>query len=94
MAIDDGKTVFKHAWGKRRHDRPEPCTVGTNFRLASVTKHFTATTVLLLVDRGVITTNDTLDRFFPGSPDYWKEITVHHLLDTHFRSARLREIDP
>ena len=80
MAIDGGKTIFKHAWGMRRHDRPEPCTTSTNFRLASVTKQFTASTVLLLADRGVVVLDDTLDRFFPGCPDYWRQITVHHLL--------------
>lgn len=80
MAIDDGQTVFKHAWGKRRHDRPELCTTATNFRLASVTKHFTATAVLLLVDRGVVALDDTLDHFFSDCPDYWQRITVHQLL--------------
>lgn len=80
LAVDDGKTIFKHAWGQRCHDRPEPCTPATNFRLASVTKQFTAMAVLRLVDRGIVALDDTLDRFFPGYPDYWQKITVHHLL--------------
>ncbi|TWU29250.1 serine hydrolase domain-containing protein [Bythopirellula polymerisocia] len=82
MAIDDGKVVFKHAWGNLRSDRTESCTVTTNFRLASVSKQFTATAILLLVDRGVIGLDDTLDRFFPECPEYWCRISVHHLL-TH-----------
>jgi CubicO group peptidase (beta-lactamase class C family) len=82
LALDDGQVIFKHAWGKRRHDRPEPCTAATNFRLASVTKQFTATAVLLQVDRGTVALDDTLDHFFHNAPDYWQRITVHHLL-TH-----------
>jgi len=82
LAIDGGDTVFKHAWGKRRCDRPERCTAATNFRLASVTKQFTAAAILLLVDRGLVSLEDTLDRYFVGSPDYWQKITIHQLL-TH-----------
>ncbi|MCA9231048.1 MAG: beta-lactamase family protein [Planctomycetales bacterium] len=82
MAIDGGETVFKHAWGRRRIDQPEICTVGTNFRLASVSKQFTATAVMLLVDRQLASLDDTLDLFFPECPEYWRRITVHHLL-TH-----------
>ncbi len=82
LAIDEGEVVFRHAWGVRRAGGPEPVTPTTNFRLASVSKHFTATAVLTLVDRGDLKLTDTLDTFFADAPDYWREITVHHLL-TH-----------
>ncbi|MCA9233999.1 MAG: beta-lactamase family protein [Planctomycetales bacterium] len=82
LAIDDGQVVFKHAWGRRRYDRDDLCSPTTNFRLASVTKHVTATAILLLADRGALTLDDTLDKFFPECPDYWRHITVRHLL-TH-----------
>jgi CubicO group peptidase (beta-lactamase class C family) len=82
MAIDDGHVVFKHVWGRRCHDRLELCTPATNFRLASVSKQFTAAAVMLLVDRRIVNVHDTLDRYFPGCPDYWRRITLHHLL-TH-----------
>ena len=59
LAVDDGKTIFKHAWGKRHLHAPEPCTTATNFRLASVTKHMTATAVMLLVERGRVELGDT-----------------------------------
>mgnify|MGYP002621517280 CR=1 FL=1 len=82
MAIDDGKLIFQHAWGKLCLDSADICTATTNFRIASVSKQFTATAILLLVDRGSISLDDTLNRFFPESPDYWRRITVHQLL-TH-----------
>lgn len=82
MAIDDGQVVFKHCWGKRRLDASDPVTSTTNFRLASVSKQFTATAILTLVEQGKIKFSDTLDRFFFDCPEYWKEITVHQLL-TH-----------
>jgi CubicO group peptidase (beta-lactamase class C family) len=82
MAIDHGKVVFEHAAGFADVETKTPCTPATNFRMASVSKQFTATAVMLLVDRGKISLDDRLTKFFPGFPDYGKEITVKHLL-TH-----------
>jgi CubicO group peptidase (beta-lactamase class C family) len=82
LAIDGGRFVFKHATGLADVEAITPCTTATNFRMASVSKQFTATAVMLLVDRKVLSLDDTLDRFFPGFPEYGRKITVKHLL-TH-----------
>ena len=82
LAIDDGEVVFEHAYGLADVEAKTPCTPETNFRMASVSKQFTATAVMLLVDRGKISLDDTLTKFFPGFPAYGNKITVKHLL-TH-----------
>lgn len=82
LAIDAGEVVLQHAGGTADIETNAPVTPATNFRMASVSKQFTAAAVLILVDRGLISLDDTLDKFFPGFPDYGKQITVHHLL-TH-----------
>jgi len=82
MAIDGGRLVFEHATGLADIETKTPCTTATNFRMASVSKQFTATAVMLLVDRGKLSLDDTLDKFFPGFPAYGNKITVRHLL-TH-----------
>lgn len=82
LAIDRGEIVFKQAYGLADVEANTPCTPATNFRLASVSKQFTATAVLLLVDRGKLSLDDTLDEFFPGFPEYGRQITVNQLL-TH-----------
>jgi CubicO group peptidase (beta-lactamase class C family) len=82
LAIDDGKVVFKGAFGRADVDSYEPCMPATNFRMASVSKQFTATAVMMLVDDGKLSLDDTLDKFFPGFPKYGEQITVKHLL-TH-----------
>ena len=82
LAIDGGNVILKEGFGRADVESAEPCTPATNFRMASVSKQFTATAVLLLVDRGKLSLDDTLDEFFPGGPKYWQEITVKHLL-TH-----------
>ena len=82
LAVDDGQVVFQHGFGLADVANNVPCTPQTNFRMASVSKQFTATAILLLVDQGKLSLDDTLDKFFPGFPEYGKRITVKQLL-TH-----------
>lgn len=82
MVIHNGKTIFAKGFGLADLERKTPCTTNTNFRLASVTKPFTAMAVLMLVERGKLSLDDRLTDFFPEFPAYGKQITVRHLL-TH-----------
>jgi CubicO group peptidase (beta-lactamase class C family) len=82
MAMDHGKVLFEKAFGVADLESKAVCTPATNFRIASVSKQFTATAVMLLVDRGKVSLDDPLTKFFPGFPDYGKKITVKQLL-TH-----------
>jgi CubicO group peptidase (beta-lactamase class C family) len=82
MAIDDGEVMFEQAYGLADVENKTPCTVETNYRMASVSKQFTATAVMLLVDRGKLSLDDTLAKFFPGFPEWGRKITVKQLL-TH-----------
>src|SRR5262249_39795314 len=58
-----------------------PITPGTDFRLASVTKQFTAMAVMLLVDDGKLRYDETLTEIFPEFPSYGSKITVRNLLN-------------
>ncbi|MEM9353689.1 MAG: serine hydrolase domain-containing protein [Planctomycetota bacterium] len=82
LVIRDGETVLKAGYGVTQIEGGEPCTPQTNFRLASVSKQFTAAAVLIAAERGLLSVDDTLDEFFPGAPAYWSDISVHQLL-TH-----------
>jgi CubicO group peptidase (beta-lactamase class C family) len=82
FAYDHGDLVFQHAYGLADVENDVPCTPQTNFRMASCSKQFTAFAVMLLVDRGKLSLDDTLEKFFPPFPDYGKRITIRHLL-TH-----------
>ncbi|MCI0335769.1 MAG: beta-lactamase family protein [Planctomycetes bacterium] len=90
LAIDGGHVVFEHATGVADIESKTPCTTATNFRMASVSKQFTATAVLLLVDRRKLSLDDALENFFPGFPEYARKITVKHLL-THTSGLRAYE---
>ena len=56
-------------------------TAQTNFRLASCTKQFTATAVMLLVHDGKLHYEDRLTDVFPDFPAYGKSITIRNLLN-------------
>ncbi|MBK7980875.1 MAG: beta-lactamase family protein [Ignavibacteriae bacterium] len=52
----------------------------TNFRLASITKQFTALSILLLENEGKISLDDSLTKFFPQFPAYGNKIEVRNIL--------------
>ena len=58
-----------------------PITNETNFRLASITKQFTAMCIMILKNRGELDFETTLVEIFPPFPSYGNNITIRHLLN-------------
>ena len=77
-----GSTVAEWVSGLADHDTGRECTRSTRFQICSLSKQFAAAAVLLLADRGLVTLEDSVERWFPGCPEPWRAITLHHLL-TH-----------
>ncbi len=82
LIIKNGKILLQRNYGYANLEQAEPVTAVSNFRLASVSKQFTAACVLQLVERGALSLGTTLTEAFPGFPDYGAVVTVKHLL-TH-----------
>jgi CubicO group peptidase (beta-lactamase class C family) len=80
--IEHGKASSVRSYGLANLETRARCQPRTNFRLASVSKAFTAMAILILAERGGLSLEDRLPRFFPGFPRDGKEITIRHLL-TH-----------
>ena len=81
-AIRDGRIVYSKAYGLADVEEKTPASAKTNYRLASVTKQFTATAILMLVDRGKLKLDSRLVDVLPGAPKYAPTVTIRHLL-TH-----------
>jgi CubicO group peptidase (beta-lactamase class C family) len=77
-----GKVIFSKGYGMANAEWDIPNTPLTKFRLGSITKQFTAASILLLQERGKLGAQDPVCKFFDNCPESWKEITIHHLL-TH-----------
>jgi CubicO group peptidase (beta-lactamase class C family) len=82
LARHAGTVVYERCVGLAELETGRAATPETNFRLASLTKQFTATAVLRLVQDGALTTSTTLRDIFPGFPPYGAAITLQHLM-TH-----------
>lgn len=81
IVIDNGKILFKKAYGLANLEAKIAATPNTNYRLASVTKQFTAMAIMILAERKKLSYEDPLTTFFPGFPEYGKLVTVRHLLN-------------
>jgi len=82
IVVKDGKTLLRKAYGIADTAGMTPLEPGMVLRLGSITKQFTATAILMLVDEGKLALTDDITRFFPDYPTRGKKITVEHLL-TH-----------
>src|SRR5262245_7823194 len=79
--VKDGKVLYSRAIGYSQIDgvTKESLTTENRFRLGSITKMFTATMVLQLVDEGKLKLTDTLDKVLPQIPNAGK-ITIAQIL--------------
>lgn len=73
-----GKPVYTAHFGYSDYATKTPITDSSSFQLASVSKTFTSTAVLYLIQQGKLSLDDTIQKFFPGMP--YKGVTVKHLL--------------
>ncbi len=80
MVIKDGQIDLQKTYGLANIDSGEAITAGTNFRLASVTKQFTAMAILMLIEEGAISYETTLQSVFPEFPAYGANITIQQVL--------------
>jgi CubicO group peptidase (beta-lactamase class C family) len=74
--------MFSKGYGSANLEWDIPNSPSTKFRLGSVTKQFTAASILLLEERGKLKTDDPVKKFMPDAPAAWDKITIYHLL-TH-----------
>lgn len=80
MVIQDGVTKFKKGYGHSNLVSKEKVDCQTNFRMASVSKQFTAMCVAILEERGKISADHYISQYLPAVPDYMSNIKVSHLV--------------
>ncbi len=83
LVAQDGKVMYKGAFGMANMEWSIPNTPDTKFRLGSITKQFTATLILQLVEKGKIKLDAKIIDYLPDyRKDTGQKVTIHHLL-TH-----------
>lgn len=78
----DGKIVLSKGYGLANRETGTPNSARTKIRLGSLTKQFTAASILLLQERGKLRTSDSVCKYVSDCPKAWEAVTIQHLL-TH-----------
>ena len=82
LVIRDGRVVASRSYGLADLGNRTPAGERTNYRLASLSKQFTAAAIMLLVRDGRLNYDDRVVDLLPGLPAHARDVRVRHLL-TH-----------
>ncbi|MGP1665261.1 MAG: serine hydrolase domain-containing protein, partial [Rhodanobacter sp.] len=82
LILKDGKPVVQRQYGQENVEDSDKARAETNYRLASVTKQFTAAAILLLAEDGRLKLDDPVRRWLPTLPAAVAQVTLRQLL-TH-----------
>lgn len=105
LIADHGEILHSRGYGFADIEREIPMTPQTYMNIASVTKTFTATAILMLAERGHLDIDDPVSMYLPELERFGDGMTVRHLL-THTSGlpdyfvhdtelfARWLEVDP
>jgi D-alanyl-D-alanine carboxypeptidase len=74
-----GECVFKRGYGYRNVGDRLPANADTIYSIASVTKQFTAAAILRLQERGLLSIDEPVTRYFPWLPGV-ADVNLFHLL--------------
>ncbi len=77
-----GQVLIKRGYGFANAEWSVPNTPQTKFEIGSLTKQFTATAILQLVEAGKLRLDSPVAAYIPDLPQTWSRITIHQLL-TH-----------
>ena len=82
LVSQHGKVVLNKSFGMADYENSAPNTPQTKFRIGSLTKPFTAITILALEERGKLSVLDSITKYIEACPKEWRGVRIRDLL-TH-----------
>lgn len=79
--FQDGKILRSGAYGYSNLELRVPATTDTTFEIGSVSKQFTATLILKLMEEGQLSLNDPISKYVDSLPEAWREVKLQNLLN-------------
>ncbi|MBC5992195.1 serine hydrolase domain-containing protein [Pontibacter cellulosilyticus] len=79
LVAKQGEVLFSKSYGYADRQAKKPNTLETQFSVASLTKSFTAVSVLQLEEKGLLSLKDPIGKYLSGFPN-GNQITIEHLL--------------
>jgi len=74
------RVLFRQVYGKANYELDRPLKLESRFRLASISKQFTATAILKLQDEGRLNVSDPICKWIQPCPAAWQAVRIGHLL--------------
>lgn len=78
--VKDGKVVKRGCYGHANVELGVKVRFDSVFEIGSVSKQFTATLLMMLVEEGKLRLDQPIDELLPGAPPSWHAIQLRHLL--------------
>ena len=91
IVMKSGKKIDEGYFGFQNREQNGKATAKTRFNLASNSKQFTATAILILEEKGLLGLDDKVTKYISEWPDYAKDISIRHLL---FHTGGLQDYMP
>ncbi len=79
--VRDGSVIQTKGYGQANVELAVPATEKTVYQLASVSKMFTATAVMMLVEEGKLGLDDKVSKYLSDLPKAWEDVTIRQLLN-------------
>ncbi|MEM6642589.1 MAG: serine hydrolase domain-containing protein [Bacteroidota bacterium] len=79
LVIDGGQVLLKKTYGYKDWKQTEHLNASSAFRLASLSKQFTAAAIMLLNDKDSLDYDDPVKRYLTAFP--FEKVTIRHLLN-------------
>src|SRR5215472_2315861 len=84
----NGQVVYKRGYGMEDLNEDVHITPGTVFHVASMSKQFTAASIVLLAQQGKLSLDDDVRKYIPELPDFGQKITIRNLV---YHTSGLRD---
>lgn len=81
LVARDGEILLDRGYGMANREWNTPNTGDTKFRLASVSKQFTAVAVMILSERGQLDLDAPVKAYLADAPAAWEGVTIRSLLN-------------
>lgn len=81
VVVKEGQVIYARGYGYANLASALPVKSEDRFEIGSITKSFAASAIMLLVQEGKMSLDDTLDQHIDGSPAQWSGITIRQVLN-------------
>lgn len=81
LVAKEGASIYSKSFGKANLELNTPLQKSSVFQIGSITKQFTAVSILMLAEQGKLNIEDNIGKYIPEYVEIGKDITIHNLLN-------------